>query len=184
MFLLNWMLEAAVSSLQLQQCSINTTAECCLGQNVCVRCVTGCPCACGENKQAKFVRLSQNLTTAAYSSTSSNNDLVNSYGIILSVGLPSVGLLLIICMLVLANFVHKRSIRGMNAASANQAADSDPAAIYVSNMSLVYLDGNSETKEPPPNYKSIKKSSLVDKLPTYDSFRIKKNFNQTQRPHH
>ena len=178
MFLFTFVVfEATLGSPQLKQCSINTTVECCLGQNVCTRCVVECPCDCGL---AKLVRLSQNVTTAAYSSTSSNSDLASSYGIVLSIGLPSVGLLLIIFMLVLANFVHKRSIRRLNAVGVNPTDGDDPAAIYVSSLSLVYLERNNEIKEAPPNYKSIKKSSFVDKLPTYESFRVKKNFNQTQ----
>ena len=50
--------------------------------------------------------------------------------------------------------------------------------ISISNLPDVYNDLDKKpSREPPPSYSEIFKSSIVDKLPTYKSFREKKFFN-------
>ena len=62
-------------------------------------------------------------------------------------------------------------------ADSRQLTQNDHTNISISNLTDVYNDlDKKSSREPPPNYSEVFKSSIVDKLPTYKSFREKRFF--------
>ena len=178
-------------NVSLPLCTNSVLNNCCSQTvlDICDVCEEPCPCLCTQKRSitesSVSPSISQPLTQPA---TASESISFSAYTLILSVGLPSVSIILIICTLLSITYCCKP--RPIRASDINSTANNEPA-VSVSNLSLVYINldennngnlGDSTTnlnstknpKEPPPKYSDYIKSSFVDKLPSYKSFRGKK----------
>jgi hypothetical protein len=145
--------------------------DCCNNGGICSsQCNSDCPCQCPNWKN---VVNQTNVSPIKTPSILSTEVSFSAYTLILSIGLPSVSIILIICTLLTITYCCKSR-------SSNDSSNfNNDVPISVSNLSLVYINldennnNNNITKEPPPKYSDYIKSSIVDKLPSYKSFRIK-----------
>ncbi len=85
--------------------------------------------------------------------------------------MPTIAVLMLICTVFSITWCRRPTVERSDI---NQLTANDHS-VSISNISEVYDDIDSKrSREPPPKYSEIFKNSIVDKLPTYKSFREKK----------
>lgn len=166
----------------LKLCQNVTAINCCAepGKLICNKCDLYCPCKCNSKRLIAETTIPPTSLQSQLTQPVTSSDVsFSAYTLILSIGLPSVSIILIICTLLSITYCCKpRPLRNADNSTVNNGSP-----VSVSNLSLVYinLDENNNNvnkivKEPPPKYSDYIKSSFVDKLPSYKSFRgIKTN---------
>ncbi|CAF0861094.1 unnamed protein product [Brachionus calyciflorus] len=152
--------------------SLSSDCTCCDKLNetlTCKSCLTSCSCDC---------KIKTPLRNDKLDPSKPNFDVsINAYTLILSIGMPCLSIVMIICTLISLTYCCKSRIIGRrNVRSQENSENSNPLANP--NISFIYVDfdstNQSNKKEEPPNYNEIFSSSTqVDKLPTYNSFREK-----------
>ena len=157
-------------------CPTSFFLDCCNDVVVCSsNCNSYCPCQCLNQKNVvSQTNFSPTSSIKPSQSILSTEVSFSAYTLILSIGLPSVSIILIICTLLTITYCCK------SRSSSDGSNFNNDVPISVSNLSLVYINldennnnNNNLPKEPPPKYSEYIKSSIVDKLPSYRSFRTK-----------
>ncbi len=155
---------------------------------ICNKCDNYCPCLCKSKGNAfagsiipSAPNQQQQQQQIKPSQMSISSDIsFSAYTLILSIGLPSITIILIICTLLSITYCCKSTTTSND----NDNINNNNPPLSVSNISLVYinLDENEKnsSKEQPPKYSDYVNGGVIDKLPSYQSFRNNtKKMNET-----
>jgi hypothetical protein len=193
-----------------KNCSAKLQSECCASISdmnsknfsfVCYQCEnnTDCPCLCNL-ALISFTSNSNMIVNPVLggdldeADNSSYEISLNFYTLILSIGLPCISILMIICTLI--SFAYCCKLRSVSSSlSSGEPSDSDRHGCHLgnTNLSFVYVDIDAENSphgcdqtaigmsdasrkydgEPPKYAEIFQKSRQLDRLPTYKSFKEK-----------